>query len=124
MAGTKTVKVKELSPKQIEAAYYMGFEGMSQDDIAAKLGVAQCTVSRWNNSENFQEEVRKNVYKKFGKLAVKATKRMEELIDSGQDAVAFAACKEVLNKAGFKEVEKVEQSTTQTIKVDVTDTDE
>ena len=46
---------------------------------------------------------------------------MEKLLDSNQDAVAFAAAKEILNKAGYAETQKIEQEFKNNIVVEITD---
>ena len=61
------------------------------------------------------------MHRGFNSLALKARKRLDKLIDSKNDVVALGACKEVLNKAGYMETQKVEQKLDTTIKVDITD---
>lgn len=114
-------KDRPLTPKQVDAAHYLVFSDLTINEVADIVEVNVATIYRWKNDVRFQNEMRKNMYKRFGDMAVKAAARLNKLIDCKQDAVAFAACKEVLNKAGFKETDKIEQSTTQTIKVDVAD---
>ena len=56
----------------------------------------------------------------FWKTIIKnKRKKIEKLIDRKKDVVALGACKEVLNKAGYMETQKVEQKLDTVIKVEV-----
>lgn len=58
----------------------------------------------------------------FSTIATKAKRKLEKLIDSNNQQVALSAAKEVLNKAGYVTVEKIEQEiTTHTIEVEIED---
>lgn len=50
------------------------------------------------------EEARKVI----DKSALKAAKKMVDLMDNGGDKIAFAACKDILDRAGLKPIEVVE----------------
>ena len=71
--------------------------------------------------EDFQKALQEEMQRGFKDLAVKARKKLGQLIDSPIDGVAFGACKEVLNKAGYIETQKIEQRIDSVIKVDVID---
>ncbi|MEA5012913.1 MAG: phBC6A51 family helix-turn-helix protein [Angelakisella sp.] len=110
---------KQLTAKQLQAIYLMVYEGMTHTQICIELGVSHNCMTTWTNKEMFQAELRKEMDRRFGKLAAKAVNRLEQLIDAKNDSVALGACKEVLNKAGYKETDKVEQiCTTITVSVD------
>lgn len=92
---------------------------MQKQEIAKELGVANNAISRWMNREDFQEALKDEMHKGFSSLAVKARRKLDKLIDSNNDGVALGACKEVLNKAGYMETQKVEQKLDTTINVSI-----
>lgn len=55
-------------------------------------------------------------------MATKARRKLGQLIDSDNDSVSLGACKEVLNKAGYLETQKVENTiTNKEITIEITD---
>lgn len=97
----------------------MVYTDMQKQEIAKELGVANNAISRWMNREDFQEALKDEMHKGFSSLAVKARRKLDKLIDSNNDGVALGACKEVLNKAGYMETQKVEQKLDTTINVSI-----
>ena len=97
----------------------MVYSDMTQLEICKEIGVSKNTISSWLKKDCFQEELKKETQRSLNGLAQKATRRLNKLLDSKNDMVALGACKEVLNKGGFKEVDKVEQNTTITFDVEV-----
>ena len=97
----------------------MVYTDMQKQEIAEELNVSGTTISRWQDREDFQEELRNEMHRGFNSLAIKARKKLDQLIDSKNDGVALGACKEVLNKAGYMETQKVEQKIDTVIRVDV-----
>ena len=109
----------QLNAKMLKCINLMVYTDMQKQEIAKELGVANNAISRWMNREDFQEELRKEMHKGFNSLAVKARRKLDGLMDSKNDVVVLGACKEVLNKAGYMETQKVEQKTDAVIRVDV-----
>ncbi len=99
----------KLNSKMLEAIQLMVYTDMQKQEIAKKLNVAGNTISRWMDRDDFQEELRREMHRGFNALALKARKKLGELMDSKNDGVALGACKEVLNKAGYMETQKIEQ---------------
>ena len=97
----------------------MVYTDMQKQEIAKELGVANNAISRWMNREDFQEALKDEMHKGFSSLAVKARRKLDKLIDSNNDGVALGACKEVLNKAGYMETQKVEQKLDTVINVNI-----
>lgn len=109
----------QLSAKMLKCINLMVYTDMQKQEIAEELNVAGNTISRWQDREDFQEELRNEMHRGFNSLAIKARKKLDQLIDSKNDGVALGACKEVLNKAGYMETQKVEQKIDTVIRVDV-----
>lgn len=109
----------QLSAKMLKCINLMVYTDMKKQEIAEELNVAGNTISRWTDREDFQEELRNEMHRGFNSLAIKARRKLEKLIDSKNDVVALGACKEVLNKAGYMETQKVEQKLDTVIKVEV-----
>ena len=74
---------------------------MSNILIAKECGVSENTIYNWLKNDDFLAELQKQQRKAFTKIACKALKKMTELIDSPNPSIAFAASKEILNKAGL-----------------------
>ena len=110
-----------LNQKQLKCIELMVHTDMTNLQIAKKIGINNNTITLWLKKDEFQDAMKEEVDKSFKKMATKAQRKLNHLIDSKNDMVSLAACKEVLNKSGYKETEKVESTTTTTIKVDVKD---
>ena len=111
----------ELNSNMLKCINLMVYTDKQKQEIAKELGVANNCISRWLQREDFQEELKKETHRSFSSLALKARRRLDQLIDSNNDVVALGACKEVLNKAGFMETQKVEQKIDTEIKVTIDD---
>ena len=109
----------QLRAKMLKCINLMVYTDMQKQEIAEELNVSGTTISRWQDREDFQEELRNEMHRGFNSLAIKARKKLDQLIDSKNDGVALGACKEVLNKAGYMETQKVEQKIDTVIRVDV-----
>ena len=111
-----------LNSRQLKAVELLVYTDKTQQDIAKDIGVKPPTLSVWLNNEEFQAALQKEMHRSFGYLATKAKRKMEALLNSNQDSVAFAAAKEILNKAGYAESQKIEQEvTTRVINLEITE---
>lgn len=111
----------KLNANMIKCIQLMVYTDMSKGDICKEIGVAPNAISRWQAREDFQAALRDEMHKGFDALAIKARRKLDTLIDSKNDGVALGACKEVLSKAGYDAVQKVEQKVDNVIKVSVSD---
>ena len=107
-----------LSAKQLKCIQLMVYTNKTQVQIAEEIGVNKSTITVWMNNEMFKEALEKETRKSLGNLSQKAVRKLGELIDSNNPIVALSACKGILNKSGYKETEKIEQ-TTKVIEVEV-----
>ena len=109
----------QLNAKMLRCINLMVYTDMQKQEIAQEINVAGTTISRWMDREDFQDELRREMHRGFNSLAIKARRKLEKLMDSKNDVVALGACKEILNKAGYMEVQKVEQKLDSVIRVEV-----
>lgn len=110
-----------LKPKQVECLKLM----LSNPEISGKelsdaLKVSEKTISQWkNNNAEFQEEYNTLVRSKLQYAATKALEKQIELLQSRSDMVAHLAAKDIMDRSGFKPVEKVEQAVDMELNVTV-----
>lgn len=109
----------KLNAKMLKCIELMVYTDMKKQDIVKKLGVAPNAISRWMNRDDFQDALQAEMHRGFKDLAVKARKKLDQLIDSNNDGVALGACKEVLNKAGYMETQKIDANVETTINVSI-----
>ena len=109
----------ELNQNMLKCIKLMVYTDMQKQEICKELGVAGNAISRWQARDDFQKALQEEMNRGFKDLAVKARKKLDKLIDSNNDGVALGACKEVLNKAGYIETQKIEQQIDNVIKVEV-----
>lgn len=113
--------LKPLNSNMLRCIELMVYTDMLKGQIAEELGVRPETVTAWQKREDFQDALRNEMQRGFSTLAAKARNRLDKLIDSPNQAVALGACKEVLNKAGYQETQKIEQTIDTNIVLEITD---
>ena len=109
-----------LSNKQLKAVEMLVYTTMQKQEIAKELNVSNATISQWVKKPEFDEAIRNEMHRAFAQDAIKARRKMSELINSNNDGIALAASREVLNKAGYIETQKVE-TTVKEINIEITE---
>lgn len=94
---------------------------MQKQEIAEELKVSPSTISVWQKDDEFQEALKEEMQRGFKDMAIKARRKLDKLMDSDNEGIALAASREVLNKAGYNEVQKIEQTITSDITIEITD---
>jgi transposase len=110
-----------LNNRQLKAVEMLVYTDKKKQEIAEEIGISNVTLSNWLNKEEFQEAIHKEMLRSFSHLATKAKRKMEQLLDSNQDSVAFAAAKEILNKAGYAETQTIEHEYKNNIVLEIVD---
>ena len=110
-----------LNNRQLKAVEMLVYTDQLDKEIAEELKISPATLSVWKNKEEFQEALHKEMLRSFSHLATKAKRKMEKLLDSNQDSVAFAAAKEILNKAGYAETQTIEHEYKNNIVLEIVD---
>lgn len=114
----KKCKEKKLSSKQQKAIEMQVYQGFSQREVAQGLNLTEKTVSFWvNHNELFmkirdeeEEKAERERRRRYKSAAQVASDKLISLIDSADDKVSLAACKDILDRAGDKPSDKVDLS--------------
>ena len=104
--------LKSLNNKHLKAIHLLVYSDKLKQEIAQECGVSATTFSTWYSDPLFQEGIREEMHRGFNHMALKARKKLDELVDCNNPQVALAAAKDVLSKAGYDAPEKIEQTTT------------
>lgn len=91
--------------------------------LSEKANIPYPTVVKWFKDDDFLLELEKEQRRLFAVAAAHAQKRLIELCDSPNSSVALGACRDVLDRSGYKPIEKIENTNT-VITVNVTDSEE
>ena len=99
-----------LKPKQVECLkLMMQNPQIKGKDLAIALKVSEKTISQWKNQNTeFQDEYNALVRSKIQYAASKALGKQINLLDSRNDMVAHLAAKDLMDRAGFKPVDKID----------------
>lgn len=100
-----------LKPKQVECLkLMMQNPKISGKELAEALNVTEKTISQWKNKNTeFQDEYNTLVRSKIQYAASQALGKQIDLLQSRNDMVAHLAAKDLMDRAGFNPVEKIEQ---------------
>lgn len=115
-----------LKPKQMKCLELMlDNPKMKMKDIADELNVTPKTISEWKKNEEFRNEYDSNFRLKLQYASARAFNKQVELLESQNEMVAYLASKDIMDRAGFNPVEKVQQEVDMdlTITVDYGDGD-
>lgn len=97
-----------LTPKQRKCIKYMVSTGASQKETAAKLDIAEETISRWKNDDEFLKEYESAVRRSMSGYAVKAFQRVVYLAEhADSEQVQLSAAKDILDRVGYKPKDSV-----------------
>lgn len=86
--------------------------GMYKDsEVAEMCGISRKTLWDWKrNDEEFKTEYERLVDNNIKYAAAKAFKKQTELLEAKDEKVAHLAAKDLLDRAGFKQKDKLELS--------------
>lgn len=100
-----------LKPKQLKCLELMIQGTMTDKEIAEAINVTQKTICEWKKkNEEFQNEYTALMRNSLQYAAPKAFNKQMSLLKSKNDMVAHLAAKDILDRAGFNPVDKVEQT--------------
>lgn len=110
-----------LNPKQVECLKLMMMNPkISGKDLSIALNVTEKTISQWKNkNEEFQNEYNTLVRSKIQYAATQALGKQIELLQSRNDMVAHLAAKDLMDRAGFNPVEKIEQEVDMELNINI-----
>lgn len=97
-----------LTPKQRKCIKYMVSTGANQKETAAELDIAEETISRWKNDEEFLKEYESAVRRSMSGYAAKALQKIAHLAEhADSEQVQLAAAKDILDRSGYKPKDNV-----------------
>lgn len=99
-----------LSENQIKCINLMITENKTQKQIAKEINITEKTICEWKKDKEFKEEIQKQMKENFGSLAIEAQKELKKILKSKNENVKMQAIKDVLDRAGYKPIEKSELS--------------
>lgn len=99
---------------------------LSQKEIAKEIGINEATISKWKQKEEFDEVRQQEERYYLGDLASPALRTMRELLNAKSELVRFNAASDILDRTGFKPVDKqeIELKSAVTFVDDIGDADE
>ena len=109
-----------LSEKQMQCINLMVIENKTQKQIAKELKITAQTICHWKKDKEFKNEIENNIKENFGSLAVEAQKELKKLLKSNNEYIKMQAVKDILDRAGYKPVERreIKDDTEKTKKID------
>ena len=109
-----------LSEKQMQCINLMVIENKTQKQIAKELKITEQTICNWKKDKEFKNEIENNIKENFGSLAVEAQKELKKLLKSNNEYIKMQAVKDILDRAGYKPVERreIKDDTEKTKKMD------
>ena len=109
-----------LTDKQEKCINLMVTTNKTQKQIAKEIEVSEKTICEWKKQKEFKDEIDKNIKENFGSLALDAQKELKKLLKSNNEYIRIQAVKDILDRAGYKPVEKreIKDDTEKTKKID------
>lgn len=97
-----------LNENQLKCINLMITETKTQKQIAKEINVTEKTICEWKKDKEFKEEIQKQMKENFGSLAIEAQQELKKLLKSKNENIKMQAIKDVLDRAGYKPIDKIE----------------
>lgn len=82
---------------------------LTDKDIAKAINITQKTICEWKkNNKEFQDEYNSLMRSSLQYAAPKAFRKQLSLLNSKNDMVAHLAAKDIMDRAGFNPIERVD----------------
>lgn len=109
-----------MTDKQEKCIKLMVTTNKTQKQIAKEIEVSEKTICEWKKQKEFKDEIDKNIKENFSSLAIDAQKELKKLLKSKNENIRIQAVKDILDRAGYKPVEKreIKDDTEKTKKID------
>lgn len=109
-----------MTDKQEKCIKLMITSNKTQKQIAKEIEVSEKTICEWKKQKEFKDEIDKNIKENFSSLAIDAQKELKKLLKSKNENIRIQAVKDILDRAGYKPVEKreIKDDTDKTKKID------
>lgn len=109
-----------MTDKQEKCINLMITTNKTQKQIAQEIEVSEKTICEWKKQKEFKEIIQKSIQENFSSLAIDAQKELSKLLKSKNEYIKIQAVKDILDRAGYKPVEKreIKDDTEKTKKID------
>lgn len=109
-----------MNDKQEKCINLMITTNKTQKQIAEEIEVSEKTICEWKKQKEFKDAIDKNIKENFSSLALDAQRELKKLLKSNNEYIKMQAVKDILDRAGFKPVEKreIKDDTEKTKKID------
>lgn len=109
-----------MNEKQIKCINLMVTTNKTQKQIAQEIEVSEKTICEWKKDEEFKNAIDKYIKENFSSLAIEAQKELKKLLKSKNEYIRIQVVKDILDRAGYKPVEKreIKDETEKTKKID------
>lgn len=97
-----------LTAKQKKCIELLVSGEITQKEIAKQVKVSEQTICNWKKNEEFNAEYDNMMRVCIQSFAAKAFKTQTNLLNAKSEMVRYMVSKDILDRAGFKPVEKVE----------------
>lgn len=98
-----------LKPKQVRCLEFMIRGNMTDKEIAEAINVSQKTICEWKKKNTeFQDEYNALMRNSLQYAAPKAFRKQLSLLESKNDMVAHLAARDIMDRAGFSPVDKID----------------
>lgn len=97
-----------LNEKQKKCIILMVTSNKTQKQIAKEIQVSENSICEWKKDRIFKDEIQKQMKENFSSLAIEAQKELKKLLKSKNENVKMQAIKDILDRAGYKPIEKAE----------------
>ncbi|MCU6700636.1 phBC6A51 family helix-turn-helix protein [Dorea ammoniilytica] len=98
-----------LKPKQMRCLEFMIRGNMTDKEIAKAINVSQKTICEWKKKNTeFQDEYNALMRNSLQYAAPKAFRKQLSLLESKNDMVAHLAARDIMDRAGFSPVDKID----------------
>ena len=106
-----------LNEKQQKCVILMITSNKTQKQIAKEIQVSENTICEWKKDKEFKDEIQKQMKDNFGSLAIEAQRELKKLLKSKNENVKMQAVKDILDRAGYKPIEKSELTATSKVEL-------
>lgn len=106
-----------LNEKQQKCAILMITGNKTQKQIAKEIQVSENTICEWKKDKEFKDEIQRQMKDNFGSLAIEAQQELKKLLKSKNENVKMQAVKDILDRAGYKPIEKTELTATSKVEL-------
>ncbi len=97
-----------ITPKQAKAIEVIISDGGTYEEIAKKINASKNSIYAWFKDDDFLAALNRAQLHAFSIAASKAHRKLIELLDSPNPSVALGACNSLLDRAGYKAVQRID----------------